>query len=55
MACIHSLEHVQGGGITNFAYDNSIWTHTQGIHNQVANGNFTFTFDVRWTRFKGTT
>ena len=46
MPGIHGLQHIEAFAASHFAYNNPVWTHTQGIANQVANGYSVPAFDV---------
>jgi hypothetical protein len=47
MACIHRLEHVQGLPTAALTDDDPIWTHPQGVDDQVADRNPAAAFDGR--------
>ena len=53
VAGIHGLQHVQRFTATDFADDDAVRSHTEGILHQVADGDGAFAFDVRRARFQG--
>ena len=52
MPGVHGLEHVQGFAASTLTDDNAVRAHTQGVDHQLADRDFTFTFDVRWAFLK---
>jgi hypothetical protein len=52
MACVHRLEHIQGFRTATLTDNHALRAHTQGVDHQVANGNFSPTFNIGRARFK---
>ena len=52
MTCVHCLKHIQCFTSAALTHNNAVWAHTQGVDQQLANGNFTFAFNIGWSLFK---
>ena len=50
---VHGLQHVKRFAGTDFADDNAVGAHTQGVAHQIANRNGALTFQVRRAGFQG--
>jgi hypothetical protein len=48
---VHRLQHVEGLGAPDLADDDAVGAHTQRIAHELALGDLTDPFDVRWARF----
>ena len=52
VAGVHGREHVETFRATNFAQDDAVRAHTQGVHDKVADGDRALAFKVRRTGFE---
>ena len=52
MAGVHRLEHVEGFGAANLAYDDAIWAHTEGIADKLSLSDLADTFNIGRTGFQ---
>ena len=52
MTSIHRLQHVECFATTALTNDNSLGAHTEGVHHQITNGNFTSPFNIWRAGFK---
>jgi hypothetical protein len=52
MARIHSLQHIEGFSPADFAHDDTIRPHTEGILYEITDGNGPFAFDIGRTGFQ---
>src|SRR5690606_38969288 len=49
---VHRREQVEALGAANFAQDDPVWTHTQRVLDQIADGDGALAFEVRRTGFE---
>ena len=52
MAGVHGLQHVQRFAAADFADDNPVRTHTEGVLHQIPDGDLPFSFNVRRPSFQ---